>query len=54
MMDVPEYAESAVSRIGHYIRNNIIPGDELILTYETKAIPLHTLHVEKLIKHYLC
>ena len=53
MMDVPEYAESAVSRIGHYIRNNIIPGDELILTYETKAIPLHTLQAEKLIKHYL-
>ncbi len=42
MMDDPDYAGAAVSRIHLYIRNNIFPGDRLIPTFETKSSPLNT------------
>ena len=42
MMDDPEYANAAVSRIHLYTRNNILPGDRLIPTFETKNSPLNT------------
>ena len=42
MMDDPEYAESAVSRINLYMQNQIFPGDQLLLTFETRNYPLNT------------
>ncbi len=42
MMDDPEYANAAVSRIHLYIRHDILPGDRLIMTFETKNNPLNT------------
>ena len=41
MMDDPEYANAAVSRIHLYIRHGILPGDSLIMTFETKNSPLN-------------
>ena len=41
MMDDPEYANAAVSRIHLYIRHGILPGDRLIMTFETKSSPLN-------------
>ena len=42
MMDSAEYAENAIRKITAYIRNGIIPGDSLLLTYETKNCPLNS------------
>ena len=41
MMNDPEYAETAVSKIHYYIRHDILPGDRLLLTFETKNLPLN-------------
>ena len=53
MMDNPAYAEKAIQKIETYEKNNIFPGKQLILSYETKALPLNMRVVEKLIKEFL-
>ena len=53
MMDDPQYAHKAINRINHYIREGFYPGDSLILTYETKANPLHTKLIDEIATHYL-
>lgn len=53
MMDNPAYAEKAVLKIETYEKNNIFPGRQLILSYETKNLPLNMKVVEKLIKEFL-
>ncbi len=40
LMDNAEYADNAIRKITAYIRNGIIPGDSLLLTYETRNCPL--------------
>ena len=39
-MDDPLYADSFVSKLNIYQRNDIIPGKNLVLTYETRENPL--------------
>lgn len=53
MMDDPEYCNDALERIRMYQRNDIFPGDSLILTHETGRHPLNVRNVEKLVKHFL-
>ena len=52
-MDDPEYANKAISKINHYIQNDIVPGESLILTYESSRLPLNTSVVEHFIDKYL-
>ena len=52
-MDDPVYARSAVKKIETYEKNNIFPGEKLILTYETDRTVLHTKTIERLAKKYL-
>lgn len=40
-------------KISLYEQNGIFVGDKLILTYETKAIPINQKHVATIIQHYL-
>lgn len=53
MMDDPEYAEKAIQKIEMYQKNHIFPGDNLILTYETKNFPLNQKNILNVIQHYL-
>ena len=53
MMDDHAYCENAVSRIGKYTRAGILPGDKLILTFETRAQPLRVSQIETVIQKYL-
>lgn len=53
MMDSDEYCEKAIKKIETYQKNNIYPGIDLILTYETQKHPLNTKIVEDLIKQFL-
>ena len=52
-MDDPEYAEKAVRKIATYEKNGILPGQKLILTFETLQTVLDMKVVEKLVKEYL-
>ena len=50
LMDNPEYAANAVSRIEEMARNGIVQGNNLLLTAETSKHPLNMGFVQKLIE----
>ena len=52
-MDNPEYAEKAILRIHSYQRNNLYPGEHLILSFETRRSPLNQKQILQNIQHYL-
>ncbi len=53
MMDDPIYAEAAVKKIAIYEQNGIFPGENLIITYETRKNPINQKVVKGLIERYL-
>jgi len=53
MMDNSEYTEKAISKIALYEQNGIFPGDNLILTFETKAKPLNRKLILEVIERYI-
>lgn len=52
MMDNPEYANKACLKIKEYTSNGIIPGINLITTFETKDKPLTSDTVKRIIDNY--
>ena len=52
-MDEPDYARKAIRKIETYEKNGILPGKNLILTFETSQSILDMKVVEKLTKEYL-
>lgn len=52
-VDDPIYARNMVRKIQAYENNNIFPGEQLILTYETEQTVLNTGKIEQLVKRYL-
>ena len=54
MMDDPSYVHKALNKINTYIRNGFIPGKNLLLTFESKAIPLNMRNVESQLRAILC
>lgn len=53
MMDEPTYAEAAIKKIATYVQNEIFVGKKLILTFETRMVPINQKVVRALIKHHL-
>lgn len=53
MMDDEIYVEKAIQKITTYEQNGIFPGENLILTYETKKNPLNQKTIMLMIQHYL-
>lgn len=53
MMDDMEYAEKSIEKLNIYALNNILPGINLILTYETGKVPLNQKIVQLMIEKYL-
>jgi hypothetical protein len=53
MMDDDNYLKSALKKMDSYIKNDIYPGDRLILTFESRSVPMDSVVVEKLISKYL-
>lgn len=53
MMDSPDYFKEAMEKIELYQRYGIVPGKNLIITYETDRQPLSVKSVEIFIKEYL-
>ncbi len=52
-MDDAKYVEKAIRKIDQYTKNNIIPGQRLILTYESSTYALNTIVAEMLIREHL-
>lgn len=53
MMDMEDYALKNVDKIGRYILNGYIPGDNFIMTFETQNKPLHSGVIKAMIENYL-
>ena len=52
MMDDPEYAQNAVSKIQDYQKQGYFPGKNLITTFETKTTPISTKQIEQIAKEF--
>ncbi len=52
MMDHPDYGEKAVKKMETYVRNGILPGKQLIITFETQKSGLDMRTVETLLEEY--
>lgn len=52
MMDKRDYAKSAYSKLEVYHTHGIIPGANLIVTFETKDHPLSMEEVEQIVERY--
>ena len=53
MMDKQEYATTAIRKIESYQKNDIYPGERLILTFETEQSVLNSKAIEGLVNQYL-
>lgn len=53
MMDDSTYVENALKKIATYERNGIFIGNGLILTYESKNMPINQKQIQQVILHYL-
>ena len=53
MMDDPIYLEGALKKIATYEQNGFFPGDNLILTYESKNNPINTKILLLIIEKFL-
>ena len=53
MMGDEEYAEKAIRKTAAYQENGIFPGDQLILTSETRSSPIDVRQMMEIIQHYL-
>lgn len=54
MMDNPDYAQKAIQKIEMYEKNEIYPGDNLILTFETSTTVINMDIAKTLVQKYLC
>lgn len=52
MMNDVEYVEKALKKLEMYRKQDIFLGDGVIITCETKEMPLNSKMVESMIKHY--
>lgn len=53
MMDDPDYANLFVRKIQVYQENGIYPGEQLLMTFETKQRTLNTMLLKQLVEHGL-
>ncbi|MBQ0027659.1 MAG: hypothetical protein KBS96_03545 [Lachnospiraceae bacterium] len=53
MIDERGYLRDAVERLDGYEKNEIYPGESLLLTYETEKRPLKRDELKKMLGHYL-
>lgn len=52
-MNDSEYREGMVHKLNKYALADVLPGDRLLMTFETAETPLDTRVVQKIIKKYL-
>lgn len=52
-MDDEEYSRKNLRKLDYYQRNGWFPGENFIMTMETKAKPISNLEIERIARHYL-
>ena len=52
-MDDPVYLESNIAKVNAYMKNGYLPGENLLLTFETKKHPFDTRIIDEFIRQYL-
>lgn len=52
MMDDAMYVDKALKKIDTYAKNNIFPGEKLVLTHETSFRPISTRIIDRMIECY--
>ena len=52
-MDDPKYAEKAIRKINSYIANDILPGDKLIVSFESSGVVINDRIIKKMIDTWL-
>lgn len=52
-MDNPKYAQNCMYKLQNYTSHGILPGINLITTYETQKKPLTSETIERVISEYL-
>lgn len=53
MMDDADYSERNLYKLTNYEKNDILPGDKLIVTHETLKHPINLKIIEKIIQKFL-
>lgn len=53
MMDDSNYANSSLQKLTILVNHNLIPGKNLILTFETSSTPISTEYINKMIHEFL-
>lgn len=53
IMDNPQYCQKAILKLQEYARNNIYPGKNLLITFETSQIPLDMNIVEQMLTEFI-
>lgn len=53
-MDDPYYANDFVKKINAYISNNLLPGRDVVITYESQNTPLDIKVVKQLVEQVVC
>lgn len=49
-LDDPSYANDFVRKVNTYIENNLIPGRDVVFTYETSKRPLDMRFLKKMLR----
>ncbi len=52
-MDDPRYSEKAVRKINSYIANGFLPGDNLVVSFETSSVVINDRIIKKMIDKYI-
>lgn len=53
MMDDYEYAKNSIKKIECFQKNEIYPGEKLLITLEASDSPLNMIILEKMVNKYL-
>jgi len=54
LMDKPDYVETSfLSKMDFYYLNGFLPGDKLLITFESEKSPLDVRHIERIIEQFL-
>ena len=53
MMDDPEYAQRNIKKLVEYENAGYYPGENMIVTFETRTFPLASKEIKRVISHYL-
>lgn len=53
MMDNPAYATNAIDKLYNYIKNDFIPGKNLIITFEYSNKVVDNKIIDKILKYYI-